>query len=120
MAVTVRYVRPSGDMLARMAVAKAAGAGAIADALLANSQPLVPVDTEALKKSGRVVELEGSKRAVVYDAESPDGYPYGIRQHEDQTLHHPNGGEAGFLAKPMEGHNAEYLEDAATAMRPLL
>ncbi|HEX4432790.1 MAG TPA: hypothetical protein VHZ96_26190 [Frankiaceae bacterium] len=121
MPVTVRYVRPRGDALARMAAAKAAGAGAIADKLLENSQPLVPVETETLKKSGHVVELEGGKRAVVYDAVSEeDGYPYGIKQHEDATLHHPNGGEDHFLSKPMEGHDGEYLAEAAEAMRPLL
>lgn len=120
MAVRIRYVRPKVESPIRMRAAAAAGAGAIADALLANSQPLVPVDTEDLKKSGRVVELEGSKRAVVYDATSPEGYAYGIKQHEDATLHHPNGGEDHFLSKPMEGHNAEYLGAAAAAMRPFL
>lgn len=120
MAVTIRYVRPKINAVARMAAAKAAGAGAIADKLLENSQPLVPVLNEDLKKSGRVVELGGSKRAVLYDAVSPEGYPYGIRQHEDGELHHPNGGEDHFLSKPMEGHNGEYLGAAVVAMRPLL
>jgi hypothetical protein len=91
--------RPEDHAAALLTVAVPAATHAAAEHLLAASQPLVPVDKGDLKASGRV-EQEGTGARVIYDAVSPEGYPYGIRQHEDMTLHHPHGGQAKFLEQP--------------------
>jgi hypothetical protein len=97
--IRVRYVAPKTNAAALLTVAVPAATHAAAEHLLAASQPFVPVDKGDLKASGRV-EQEGTAARVIYDATSPDGYPYGIRQHEDMSLNHPHGGQAKFLEIP--------------------
>ncbi len=119
MGLTVRYEPPKRDARLLLAAAKPAATHAGAEVLLAASQPLVPVDTGELLASGRVVD-DGESAKVVYDAVAPDGYPYGIRQHEDLTLNHPNGGQAKFLEAPMHSHGAEVLAAEAAILRAAL
>jgi hypothetical protein len=108
--------RPGVVKLAEIHAAAEVGVKAAADVLLAASQPLVPVDTGALKASGKV-SIEGLEAAVSYEGISDeDGYDYGIRQHEDMELHHPNGGQAKFLEQPM---NAEHTAIGAALLSPI-
>jgi hypothetical protein len=92
----------------------------VAEKILADSQGLVPVETGALKDSGKVTQ-EGTKATVSYDVVSEeDGYPYGIRQHEDMSLHHPNGGQAKFLEQPFRADPAAKQALAAAVLRRVL
>jgi hypothetical protein len=93
-------------------VAETAGA----EALLAASQPLVPVDTGQLRDSGRV-EHDGHGATVSYEREGSDGYPVAIRQHEDETLNHPNGGQAHFLGDPMHTASGAIWAAMAASIR---
>lgn len=90
------------EAIRRIRVGGARGLNRAARALLAESLPRVPVDTTDLRNSGTTHDATPSdlKSAVTYSATSEDGYPYGIRQHEDLTLNHPHGGEAKFLERP--------------------
>lgn len=63
------------------------------------SQPLVPVDTGALKRSGVIEEVENGMK-IKYHSENPKtGYNYAVIQHENMSFHHRVG-------------QAKYLEDA--------
>jgi len=63
------------------------------------SQPLVPVDTGALKRSG-VVEQVDKGYKIKYHSENPNnGYNYAVIQHENTSFKHRVG-------------QAKYLEDA--------
>lgn len=120
MALVFRYKPPTVNAAVALAAAVPAATHAIAEAILADSQPLVPVESGALKASGKVTQ-EGSKATVSYDVVSDeDGYPYGIRQHEDLALHHPNGGQAHFLSQPMSSDPAGRVLIAATILREAL
>lgn len=119
MGVRWKYTPPARNAVALLAAAAPAATHTIAEQLLTESQALVPVDTGDLKDSGRVTQ-HGSKATVSYDVLSPDGYPYGIRQHEDLTLHHPNGGQAKFLEQPMRTDPARRFAVAADILRRAL
>lgn len=102
MGVVVRYTPPRVDPALVIAGVKEVAEHAGAEVLLAAAKQLVPEDTGALKESGIVVpSVEGA--AVVFSATNEDdGYDYAARQHEDETLNHPNGGQAHYLADPMQ------------------
>lgn len=136
MAVRFKYTPPKIDARVALAAAGAVAVEAAAQALLDASQPLVPEETGALKASGRV-EGEGLHRYVTYGRDddntveitgfSDDGAAQGREthaptnqyveiQHEDMEFHHPNGGGAKFLEKPM---NSEHDAIAAAMALPL-
>lgn len=127
MGIRVEYTPPAGDMLAMVAAACELGVESAGKRLLDASLPLVPVgpDTKGhkggtLKASGKS-EPDGPRTVKVsYQAIAPDGYAYGIRQHEDLTLNHPGGGEAKFLEKPMHSEAAAMLEAMAEPLRAIL
>lgn len=63
--------------------------------ILGESQKLVPVDTGTLQKSGTIkLNSETLTAQISYNT------PYALKQHEDATLNHPNGGEAKYLERP--------------------
>lgn len=63
------------------------------------SQPLVPVDTGALKRSGQIEEVDSGMK-MKYHSENPiNGYNYAPIQHENLTFNHRVG-------------QAKYLENA--------
>lgn len=70
----------------------------IAEEILLESKPEVPVDTGDLQLSGSLEETPKGFR-VRYSATNGD-YNYAIRQHEDTTLNHPNGGKSHYLLHP--------------------
>lgn len=59
---------------------------------LERSNRLVPVDTSALRSSGY---FEIKPRSL--EGEIGYGTDYAMKQHEDMSLQHPNGGQAKFL-----------------------
>jgi hypothetical protein len=67
-----------------------------AEVVKAISDGNVPVDTGQLIGSADIGSDEDEVQ-VGYTGLSPQGYDYGVRQHEDLSLHHPNGGSAKFL-----------------------
>lgn len=64
------------------------------------SQPLVPVDTGRLKRSGKITKLEDGYR-LQYRAENPKtGYNYAPIQHENMNFKHKVG-QAKYLESPI-------------------
>lgn len=116
MAIAFRYVPPTIDagLVVHGLIEAAETAGA--HALLAASLPLVPRDTGELADSGHV-EHDGRGAAVVYAREGADGYPVAIRQHEDETLNHPNGGQAHYLGDPMHTAHGEMIVAMAVELK---
>lgn len=86
-----------GKAVTAMKVGAYRGLKEWADIVLDTSQALVPVDIGELETSGKVSGDNGSLTvAVFYDT----GNLYAIRQHEDTSLNHPNGGQAKYLEQP--------------------
>jgi hypothetical protein len=114
--IVYEYTPPkrNGELLLHAAKTAAETAGA--EVLLQASQPLVPRDTDALLESGHV-EHDAAGAMVVYDVTSEGGYPYGIKQHEDMNLAHPNGGQAKYLEQPMHTAGAAVLAAMAEVVR---
>jgi len=115
--IQFRYTPPKVDARLRLAEAGAEAVDAAAHHILDASQPLVPVEHGDLKASGHVETVAPLHARIVYDAVSPEGYPYGIRQHEDMSLNHPNGGQAKFLEQPMHTDAQEVASLMAAALR---
>jgi hypothetical protein len=120
MAATFRYVPPKIDARLLVAAAAEVAVEAAGNIILAASQPLVPEDTGEMKASGKVERDGPHKVRVAYERSSPEGYNVAIRQHEDSTLHHPGGGESGFLSKPFATEGHAVLEAMAAAVRAAL
>jgi hypothetical protein len=96
-----------------------------ADAILAASQPLVPVDTGALVASGTVLDaqLAGAVASVeITYGGSGAGFArapelYAIQVHFDTAMRHPHGGQAFFLQQPFFEATAGMAERLADAVR---
>lgn len=119
MPFTVTYTPPKINAVPLVHLAARAGELAGAQVLLDASLALVPRDTGDLAESGHLeIAPEGVK--VVYDATSPEGYPYGIRQHEDLTLHHPHGGQGKYVEAPMHSESLAIFAAMAEPFKKLL
>ena len=86
------------------------GVLAAAEALLKRTLPKVPKLSGDLADSGRV-EVEGTQAAVIFDAD------HAVRQHEDTTLRHHDGGEAKFLESTLKDDQQALLELLADALK---
>ena len=117
--IQFRYTPPKLDARLVLNVAGVGAVRAVAEMILDASQPEVPVEEGDLKASGHIEQV-GLHARIIYDAVSPEGYPYGIRQHEDLALNHPNGGGPKFLERPM--HEKAHVGGAimAAALRAAL
>jgi len=99
-----------------------------ADAILEASQPLVPVDTSALKASGHVddPQLTGQEASITIRYGGPgEGFErrpeeYAIKVHEDTTLRHPRGGQSHYLSQPLFEATQGMLDRLAEALRVAL
>jgi hypothetical protein len=83
-----------------------------------SKEEFVPVDLGILKDSGDVALPEIDGNAMVVEM----GYggaaaAYALKQHEDLTLNHPNGGEAKFLEKPLLEEVPNIVPDVAADMK---
>jgi hypothetical protein len=95
------------------------------EAVLAASQPLVPIETGALRASGTVSDaaLDGAVASVAISYGGPGaGFErtpsqYAIVVHEDTTMRHPRGGQAHFLSQPLFEATQGMLERLADAVR---
>lgn len=78
------------------------GVRKLANVILGESQKLVPVETGTLKDSGTVSLDKQNKIATIsYNT------PYARKQHEDNTLNHPRGGQAKYLERPFNEKSDE-------------
>ena len=74
------------------------------------SQPLVPVDTGALKRSGVIQDVKGGFK-IKYHSENPKtGYNYAVIQHENTSFKH-RVGQAKYLEDAIK-NNLDEIEDA--------
>lgn len=98
------------------------------DAILEESQPLVPIDTGALRESGTVSDaaIMGAVASVQISYGGPgEGFErtpstYAIRVHEDVTMRHPRGGQSHYLSQPFFAATHGMLERLAEAIRVAL
>ena len=75
-----------------------------------DSQPRVPVDTGALKRSGVIQEVDGGFK-IKYHSENPkNGYNYAVIQHENTSFKH-RVGQAKYLEDAIK-NNMDRIEDA--------
>lgn len=116
MAISWTYTPPKVNAAVVLNAAGAVAVEAGAQMILDASQPLVPVDTGALKASGKV-SADGLEAAVSYSGIAPDGFDYGIKQHEDGSLHHPNGGQWKYLEQPMHTEAPAVATEMAAIIR---
>lgn len=66
------------------------------------SQALVPVETGALRDSGRIRATTAQSRGVSLKISyGGSEAPYAVIIHEDLRLKHPNGGSAKYLERPL-------------------
>lgn len=104
----------------RVQAASSAGALSAGRALLRRARPHVPVDTGAMRDSGKETLTGPGRVAVGYLRPGPNGDVITYRQHEDLTLNHPNGGQARWLARAVEEYSGRALTDMATPVRHVL
>lgn len=95
---------------ARMHVAGMRGLEAAARKILEESQPLVPVATGALKRSG-FVERERDQVAVGYND------PKATAAHENTRVRHENGQQAKYLEQPLTQSTGVIADSIAREIR---
>lgn len=76
----------------------------------------VPVDTGALRASGRVQGPTGFRTPKVTLSFGGPSAPYAVRQHEDLTYYH-DVGEARYLVRGVERFAAKGLGQAEAALK---
>ena len=83
--------------LAQDVVEKAAmkGLRKLGEEILTEAKELCPVDSGTLRQSGSV--RANSKNKTV---EISFNTPYALKQHEEMSYNHPNGGQAKYLEQP--------------------
>ena len=87
-----------------------------ARAILEVSQPLVPVDTGALKRSGRVEPAPNGASVLVYGGGDID---YAGIVHYKLGVNHPVG-QAQYVGQPLRTERPERKQATARAMRKWL
>lgn len=95
MSMSVRMSWHGDEVLARVETTKPMAVKDGLEHLLEASLKLVPRESGALARSGRVDEDSGT---VSYGS---NGVPYAIVQHERLDYHHFHGGQAKYLEQPM-------------------
>lgn len=116
MAIQFKYTPPKVNAVVALNAAGEVAVKAGAHIIYEASQTQVPVDTGDLKESGKV-SGEGLLAAVSYNGISPEGFDYGTKNHEDTTLHHPNGGNAKFLEGPMHSEAPAVATEMAVILQ---
>ena len=72
------------------------------EGVMTEAKQLVPVDLGILRDSGQVLPpTQGPDGVEIVAGFGGAASAYTIRQHEDLSLEHPNGGQAKFLEQPM-------------------
>lgn len=79
--------------------------------IMTRSKRLVPVDLGALKNSGYVtLPVMSSHQITIEMGYGGPASDYAIRQHEDLTLNHPEGGQARYLSQAADEHEPTLLK----------
>lgn len=73
-----------------------------AEAILTESLDEVPLESGTLERSGAVTEVPAECAVYIHY-----NTPYARKQHEDLTLHHPNGRKAKYLEDPFNRNIAK-------------
>lgn len=120
MGMKVTFKEPAADVPAMVSAAAELGIESAGKLLLDASQPLVPVATGEMKQSGKSEKAGPRTIRVSYTRTGEDGYNVAARQHEDMSLHHPGGGEAKFLERPMHSEGPAMLRTVGEAIRAVL
>lgn len=121
MPISWSYTPPSVDGILALHAAGEAAVAHAADAVLGESQRLVPVDTGALQASGKVTR-DGLEATISYgdeDGAGRDGQDtaqYAIPVHERLDAEHP-AGQAKFLEAAMHTTAAQVGEVLADTIR---
>lgn len=97
-------------LLAQFEAAAERGVFEGTEALLAQSDALVPIEEGTLSNSG-LATADGLKGRVSYSQ------PYARRQHEEVGWRHANGRTAKYLERPANGFTEEFTEIVAGAIR---
>lgn len=122
--ISFTFTPPSVHAGAVVHAAAEAVVGEAAQLVLEESQHLVPVDTGALKDSGRVSQ-DGLEAAISYGAEDgagrngQDTAKYAIPQHERLDFQHPNG-QPKYLETAMHSQAEKVAAHLAAGLRKLL
>jgi hypothetical protein len=98
-----------GQLTARITAAAASGLQTAAEHLLGAARQQAPLETGALRASGRVT-VDGLQAAVSFDT------PYAVRQHEELDYQHSDG-KAKYLEGPMSEEHDAMARILSTAMR---
>lgn len=127
MAISVTYTPPKRNALVVLAAAAELAVDAVANEVLDEAQPNVPVLDGVMKASGRVVPgdvMGGLVTAHVTYGSDDDGTAthapsnqYVVEQHEDGDLDHPNGGNWKWLEHAMHQAAADARETIAKTIR---
>lgn len=122
--IRFEFTPPSLDAVAALHAAGEVAVEEAAHLVLEESQRLVPVDTGALKASGRVTR-DGLEAVISYGAEDgagrngQDTAAYAVPQHERLDFEHPHG-QAKFLETPLHSQAPKVAEVLATELRKVL
>lgn len=90
--------------LAQEVVEKAAmkGLRKLGEVILKEAQDLCPVDYGKLRESGTVRASRKNKTVEI-----SFNTPYALKQHEEMSYNHPNGGQAKYLEQPFNARVKE-------------
>lgn len=80
--------------------------------LLGKSVALAPVDTGDLRGSGKVDFSNGG-----LNSEVSFNTPYALRQHEELSYNHPQGGQAKYLEEPFNKNKSKYIKHIEDSVR---
>ncbi len=115
-AVTVTWNGPAVSAAARRGAL--AGLRRAADLVAEDADRRVPRDAGDLVASRQIVVRDADLTVeIIYGGGGGLPQAYAIRQHEDLTLHHPNGGEPKYLESALEHHRRDVGQILADAIR---
>jgi hypothetical protein len=122
--ISFSFTPPSVHAGVVVRVAAETAVGEAAQLVYEESQRLVPVDTGALRDSGRVSQ-DGLEAAISYGAEDgagrngQDTAKYAVPQHERLDFEHPNG-QAKYLEIPMHSQAEKVAEVIVGGLRRVI
>jgi hypothetical protein len=96
MAQDVELIWHGEEAIRAVRQAAAEGLTLGAELILGEAVAIVPLDESPLQDSGKVTPATPSDLRAVVSFDTP----YAVIQHEDLTLHHPNGRQAKYLERP--------------------
>ena len=96
------YTSYKGPVLQGITKAVAKGMFQLAADIVNVAGLKAPVETGQLQQSGKVVPKGVMNVAIQFSRSSKSGYNVAARQEFDESLKHPNGGQAHFVSSTIE------------------